>query len=98
MVKKLMSITKRDLLDDVARFKISMPSWYHRRLLLWAFVKGTNRADLSSKVLQARIESNWNGVKEQLEDIAKEKGITRQELEAVILDENNEPKTKANFE
>ena len=82
-----MVLTKEDL-EDIARFKISMPSWYHRRLKLWAFVKGTNRADLASKVLQARIESNWEGVKEQLEDIAKTKGVSREELEIVILGED----------
>jgi hypothetical protein len=81
-----MTLTKEDL-EDITRFKISLPGWYHRRLLLWAFIKGTNRADLASKVLQARIEANWDGVKEQLEDIAKEKGVTREEIENVILGE-----------
>ena len=73
---------------NIERFKISLPIWYHRRLLLWAWIKGTNRATLSSNVLQARIESNWEAVKEQLEDIAKEQGISREDLEAFILDEN----------
>lgn len=73
---------------SIERFKISLPFWYHRRLLLWAWVKGANRATLSSNVLKDRIDSNWESVKEQLDDIAKSQGITREDLEAMILKEN----------
>lgn len=84
-----MTETPTDFRDmTIKRFKISLPFLYHRRLMLWAWVKGTNRATLASNILQARIESNWEGVKEQLEDIAKLQGITREELEILILEKN----------
>jgi hypothetical protein len=70
----------------MARFKITVPDWYYRRLLLWAFVKGTNRATLASNILQSRIEVNWDLVNDQLEDIAKTEGVSREELENNILD------------
>lgn len=84
-----MLLTKKDL-EGIERFRISLPGWYHRRLMLWSFVKGTNRADLASKILQARIEANWELVNQQLDDIASTQEISREELEKIIFKDEEE--------
>ncbi|WP_416671563.1 hypothetical protein [Egbenema bharatensis] len=65
---------------EMARFSVSLPDWYYRKLLLWAKLKGTNRATLSSNIIQSRIEANWNEIERELEAIAKYQGKTLDEL------------------
>lgn len=72
----------------MARFGVSLPDWYHRKLVLWAKLKGTNRATLAGNILQSRIEANWEGVERELEAIAKHQNISYEELIAMWLDED----------
>ncbi|HMA77899.1 MAG TPA: hypothetical protein VKP88_02040 [Candidatus Paceibacterota bacterium] len=70
---------------DMARFQVTLPEWYHRKLLLWATLKGTNRATLAMNIVQARIETNWPDIDKELNAIANHEGITREELETKWL-------------
>ena len=74
--------------DTMARFAVTLPDWYHRKLLLWAKLKGTNRATLAMNIVQARIEDNWPEIEKELESIANYQGITKEELEAKWLKES----------
>ncbi len=65
---------------DMVRFTISLPDWYYRKLLLWAKLKGTNRATLTANIVQARIEANWSEIERELEAIAKYQGMTLEQL------------------
>lgn len=75
---------------SMVRFGISLPDWYHRKLQLWAKLKGTNRATLGANIIQARIEANWDAIQQELEAIAKYQGKTLEELEAEWLSDENE--------
>lgn len=66
--------------DPMARYGVSLPDWYHRKLVLWAKVKGTNRATLTSNIVQARIETNWEQVELELRAIAEHQGKTYEQL------------------
>lgn len=74
-------------LSDIenVRFKVSMPPWYDIDLELWAWIKGTDRAKLSSNVLQARVEANKDFIKNSLEEIARDQNVTVDELRKFIL-------------
>lgn len=65
----------------MVRFSVKLPDWYHRKLKLWAKLKGTNRATLAANIVQARIEANWEDVSKELDAISAHEGITREELE-----------------
>lgn len=64
----------------MVRFGVSLPEWYHRKLVPWAKLKGTNRATLAANILQARIEANWETIEKELDIIAAHQGVTRAEL------------------
>lgn len=66
--------------DQMARYGVSLPDWYHRKLVLWAKLKGTNRATLTSNIVQARIEANWDKIDEELREIAKRQGKPYEQL------------------
>ena len=66
---------------EMVRFSVKLPDWYHRKLKLWAALKGTNRATLAANIVQARIEANWEEVSRELDAIAAHEGITREQLE-----------------
>lgn len=67
------------------KFGIQLPPRYDRKLRLWAKLKGTARATLAANIVQARIEANWSDIDKELDAIAAEQGITRQELEVQML-------------
>jgi len=77
-------------ISSMVRFGISLPDWYHRKLLLWAKLKGSNRATLAANIIQARIESNWPDIEKELEAIARYSGKTREELETEWLNGDDE--------
>ncbi|MEM9804058.1 MAG: hypothetical protein AAF959_02175 [Cyanobacteria bacterium P01_D01_bin.56] len=66
---------------EMVRFSVKLPDWYHRKLKLWAALKGTNRATLTANIVQARIEANWEDVSKELDAISAHEGITRAQLE-----------------
>ena len=74
----------------MTRFSISLPDWYHHKLKLWAALKGTNRATLAANIVQARIEANWETVERDIEAFARHRGITVEELEAELLNVDDE--------
>lgn len=75
---------------EMVRFGVSLPDWYHRKLILWAKLKGTNRATLTANIVQARIEANWDTIEKELEAIAKHQGKTYEELVNEWLNEPDE--------
>jgi hypothetical protein len=72
------------------RFNLQLPEWYDRRLRLWAKYKGTAKATLAANILQSRIESNWVEVEKGIEEVARSKGMTREQLEAEWLNGSSE--------
>ena len=74
--------------SEMVRFTISLPDWYYRKLLLWAKLKGTNRATLTANIVQSRIESNWAEIEKDLEAIAKYQKMTLEELIADWLEDD----------
>lgn len=68
----------------MSRFQITVPELHHHRLRAWAYLKGTNRATLAGNIVQARVEDNWRDVDKGLDDLAKLRGITREELDKEI--------------
>jgi hypothetical protein len=74
----------------MVRFGVSLPDWYHRKLLLWAKLKGTNRATLGANIIQNRIEANWAEIQQEMTAIAKYRGITLEELEEEWLSSEDE--------
>lgn len=57
---------------------------------IWAYCKSRTLSRLITDVFEARLEANLDLIKEMLEDIAKQRGITVEELIDEILnsDEN----------
>lgn len=74
----------------MVRFGVSLPDWYHRKLVLWAKLKGTNRATLAANIVQNRIEANWAEVEKELRAIAQYQGVTYEELVEQWLKEDGE--------
>ncbi|NDJ19466.1 hypothetical protein [Myxacorys almedinensis] len=72
------------------KFGIQLPPRYDRKLRLWAKLKGAARATLAANIIQARIEANWADIDQELNGIAAEQGISRQELEAQMLNGGDE--------
>jgi hypothetical protein len=68
----------------MSRFQITVPELHHYRLKAWAYLKGTNRATLASNIVQARVEANWVDINQSLDDLADLKGMTREELNKEI--------------
>lgn len=71
------SITQK---EESNRFQITVPELYHYRLCAWAYLKGTNRATLSSFLVQEEIEAGWETIDKNLDALAKLRGVTRDEL------------------
>lgn len=74
----------------MVRFGVSLPDWYHRKLVLWAKLKGTNRATLTANIVQNRIEANWADIEKELRAIAQYQGVTYEELVEQWLKEDGE--------
>lgn len=74
----------------MVRIGITLPEWYERKLVLWAKIKGTNRATLISNIVQARIEANWEQIEKDLQSIADYRGVTTDELIAEWLEKPDE--------
>ncbi len=68
----------------MSRFKITVPELYPYRLRAWASLKGTNRGTLAGNLVQARVEANWPEVDKDLDELAKLRGLTREELNKEI--------------
>jgi hypothetical protein len=68
------------LSNEMIRFSVSLPKLYYRRLQIWARLKGTNRATLTSNTIQSRIEANWAQIEKDLEELARLENKTSQQL------------------
>lgn len=65
-------------------FGIQMPEYHDVWIKRWAYIKGRARATMASDIVQARIEANLDQIKEMYADLAKQKGLTTEELDALI--------------
>lgn len=84
--------------DEMVRFMISLPDWYHRKLELWAALKGSNRATLAANIIQARIEANWETVERDIRAIAEHNGVTIEELERQWLGDDKQKSSASDDE
>lgn len=57
---------------------------------LWAFAKNRPISKLIIDVVEARIEANRNEIEEMIRDIAKQRGITYEELVNEVLSADDE--------
>jgi len=66
-----------------------LPPWHEKRLIWWAFCKGTSKTGLAQNTLQARVEANDQQVEYMLKDISADRGIAVDDLKQQILEEAN---------
>jgi len=76
--------------DKVARrFPIKLPPWHEKRLILWAWCKGTSKTGLAQNILQARVEANEDLIENMLKDTATDQGVNVEDLKRQILEGAN---------
>ena len=68
------------------RFPIKLPPWHEKRLIYWAYCKGTTKTQLAQNTLQARIEANEPQIDTMMREVAAELGMTLTELQKVALE------------
>jgi hypothetical protein len=68
---------------------ISLSAYEVRKLICWAKIHGKPKATYASQIIGARLESNFDTIRQQMEDIAAFEGISVQELEQRWLREEN---------
>jgi hypothetical protein len=71
------------------RFPITLPPWHEKRLLFWAYCKGTTKTQMAINTLQARIEANEQQIDRMLAERAESLGISVEELQQQILEASN---------
>jgi hypothetical protein len=71
------------------RFPISLPPWHEKRLIWWAYLKGTSKTSLAQNTLQARIEANDSMIQAGLLELAEDQGISVDDLKRQILEDTN---------
>ena len=76
-----------EVASNQKRFPIKLPPWHEKRLIWWAYVKGTTKTTLGQNVIQARVEVNEAQIDEMLADIAADIGISVTDLKQKILDD-----------
>ena len=74
---------------DMKRFAIRLPSWHMKRLIWWAAIKKQSLAGMAQNTLQARIEVNAPQIEEMLIELARDEGISVNELKQRLLAEAN---------
>lgn len=67
------------------RFPIGLPSWHEKRLIWWAYIKGTSKTSLAQNTLQARIEANDALIQAALQELAEDQGTTIDDLKKSVL-------------
>lgn len=72
------------------RRSIRLPAWHEKYLKLWAYIKGVGGTTLSQNILQARIEANKSQIDVMIEDLAKDRNITTEELKTQIVEQSND--------
>jgi len=68
------------------RFPIGLPSWHEKRLIWWAYIKGTSKTGLAQNILQARIEANDAEIASGLAELAEEEGMSVDQLKSRLLE------------
>ncbi len=76
--------------DEPVRFQISLSQYENRMLRLWARLHGKPRATYGAQIIGARIEANHRDILSQLEVVAQSRGMTREELEAEWLGDEDD--------
>ena len=71
------------------RITITLSNYEARKLICWAKIHGKPKATYASQIIGSRLESNFDLIKKQMEDIAQREGISAQELETRWLAEEN---------
>ena len=67
------------------RTNITLSSYIDRRLALWGALHGRTPGVFAAQIVSSRVEANFDLINKQLEDAARAKGITVEELEAELL-------------
>lgn len=69
------------------RFQVTLPPWHEKRLILWAYAKGTTKTQLAQNTLQARVEANADQINEMIQSLANDMKVDPEVLERQILEE-----------
>lgn len=62
-----------------------LPEFHDRMFTLWAWAKRRSRSALATHTIEARVEANLDQIRDLIESAAKLRGITYEEMEALIL-------------
>lgn len=71
-----------EMAEDNIRFSITLSPYDYRKLKLWAKLRGRSPAAFAAQIIAARIEANFESINQQLEEYARYKNISIEELEA----------------
>jgi hypothetical protein len=74
---------------DPFRITITLSAYEARKLICWAKIHGKPKATYAAQIIGARIESNFESIRTQMQDIAAREGISVEELEQRWLKEED---------
>jgi predicted transcriptional regulator len=69
------------------RTNIKLSDYIAKKLTLWAALHGRTPGVFASQILSSRVEANFDLIEKQLEEAARYRGITVEELEIQLLQE-----------
>ena len=72
------------------RFMISLSEWNHDKLILWAKLRGVNRASMASTLIANILENEWKEIESDIAAIAEQQGKTLNELKAEWLSDKDD--------
>lgn len=72
------------------RINISLSRYIDRKLSLWCALHGRTKGVFAAQIVSNRVEANLDLINKMLEEEAKSRNITVEELEIELLKENPE--------
>lgn len=69
-------------MEENIRVNISLSPYDYRKLRNWSTLHGKSPTAFAGQIVAARIEANLDLINRMMEDYAKTKGISKEELEA----------------
>lgn len=70
------------------RINIKLSDYIAKKLTLWSALHGRTSGVFASQIISNRVEANLDLINKQLEDAARYRGITKEELERELLKKN----------
>jgi hypothetical protein len=70
------------------RISITLSPYVARKLSLWGMLHGRTKGVFAAQIISNRVEANIDLINKMLEEEAKNRGISIEELEAILLNED----------